>query len=230
MNTVLKQIKKTPVLFALLTLLIAPIVVNAYSEDEPSINEETSTTDHNQITAPLQLPTAEEPDADSTPAVTTIIETTETEQPIVEPENPDVIIDTDGVTLGEAQIIAQTEHSESAVKKIKTSVYEGAAVYVFYFEDGWKVSVRAIDGVVVNVKDPESKNHSCKNKLKNDGEFQNWLKNRKEGRRNRAADSQDVSRMRSNRDKRSHRDGLSDREEGRKNRDGRNFGHRSRRY
>ncbi len=186
MKSLIKFIKKTPLFIALAAVLVIPMVVNAYAqkeEEQPvvAIAEEPEVAKDTVIEEPK--PTPEQPQ--QPPLVNIVLAAETTEEPVEDPEVP--VVD-DGVTLGEAQIIATTEHPGSAIASVKTKVLEGNAVYVFKFEDGWKVYVRALDGLVVKTEDGERKDHKCKNKLKDDAKFQAWLSERKSQRK---ADSPD---------------------------------------
>jgi len=158
------------------TLLVVPMVVraNANEDDTP-----TETPVVQEITEETVEEVEEEPVVEETPVVEEpeVIE----EEPIE--EEPETVVDEDGVTLGEAQIIAVAEHPDSMIVKTKIGTFEGNAVYVFKFEDGWKVSVRAVDGVVVEVKDPSEKKHDCQNKKWDDEAFRAWIESRKAQRR-----------------------------------------------
>lgn len=185
MKQLAMHIKKTPVLLALVAVLLAPMVVRAYAQEdtttEPPAVEQTVTEE------PTEQP--QEPVEPEAPVEEPV---EQPEEPPVEeevPENPDTTVDPDGVTLGEAQIIAQTEHSGSTIKQVKTKVLDGNAVYVFVFEDGWKVYVRATDGLVVKSEDKSNKEHGCKNKLKDDAQFQAWLQERKERRKQHSSET-----------------------------------------
>lgn len=176
----IKELKNLPLLLALIGVIAVPMAVKTYaleSNDPPSENQtEQIETPEEEVEEPV-----EEPETPEEPVVETPEE--EVEEPVEEPETP--IVD-DGVTLGEAQIIAQAEHA-GTIKEVKTKVIDGNAVYVFKFEDGWKVAVRAIDGVVVEVKDTSDKKHGCKNKLKDDAQFQAWLEKKKNSRKHQRA-------------------------------------------
>lgn len=174
------RLRKLPVMIALVAAFVLPTVISAYALENTDTPAEPLTVANLDDNGDLQTETTtDETPVEETPVPETPAPETP-EEPIEDPETPVV---EDGVTLGEAQIIAQTEHDGSTLKHVKTKVFEGNAVYVFHFEDGWKVYVRATDGVVVLVKDPGNKNHDCKNKLKDNPEFQSWLEKRKEQRK-----------------------------------------------
>jgi len=100
----------------------------------------------------------------TTPVVTLVEEEMPvTEEPVVTPvDDPET--GSDAVTLEQARVIAEAEHTTNAVKFSKTKQYDGAAVFKFYFTDGWKVYVRESDGAVVRVIDASDVKHDYQNK------------------------------------------------------------------
>lgn len=203
MISISKPSKKVMMIGLLAGLLIVPTAVNAYSNDvDPAVSTTPVTETTEQAEEPT-VPAAETAVATDTPTIETetVVETPEIETPA--PENPETPIVDDGVTLGDAQIIAQTEHPGVALKSVKLSVYEGNSVYVFKFDDGWKIYVNALDGTVVLSVDKQSRGHDCKNKLKNDPQFQAWLQSKKDNRKNSNSNSKYGS-HRSNQERRSN--------------------------
>lgn len=176
----IQEFKKQLMVLGAASLLVVPGVIYAQSIDDesnaPSVAEEETQV---EITNPYPLPQEQNSDVD----IELATETTDTPEYTEEITNPETEIVTNGVTLGEAQLIAEAEHLDSVITKTKIKTIDGNAVYAFYFEDGWKVYVQAIDGQVVRVFDNENKKHKCKNKKMKDGEFKNWLQSRKSERR-----------------------------------------------
>jgi hypothetical protein len=177
-----REFKKHLMILGAVSLITVPGLVyaqNANNEDTtPSVVSDEIQT---ETTNPYPLPTepANESDID---LATETIETPDTEDQVV-PNDPETEVVQDGVNLGEAQLIAQAEHSESTIINTKIKTVDGNAVYAFYFEDGWKVYVQAIDGRVVRVFDASDKKHDCENKKMKNSEFKTWLQSRKEQRR-----------------------------------------------
>ena len=125
---------------------------------EPVVAETKPETDE-QVTPTLE-----------TPEVTLVEqEVPTTEEPVETPVETPVVGD-GAVSLAQAQVIAEAEHAGSAVKFSKTKQHEGATVFKFYFEDGWKVYVRESDGTVVRVIDASDHTHDCQNKYKQNRE------------------------------------------------------------
>lgn len=190
-------------MFILAGLLVIPTVVRAYAHESPQqstepVIEQTEVVEEETVEENTPVPEVPAPEVEEE-----VVE----ESPVEDPSTP---ITSNGVTLGEAQIIAQAEHSGSTIKAVKTKVVEGNAVYVFHFEDGWKVTVRAIDGLVLEVKDPSDKKHDCKNKLKDDAQFQSWLQERKDKRKVRSGDQKPNNDMEREHRRKSNRDNSQD--------------------
>lgn len=180
MIKVVKPSKELVIMGLMVSALAAPVAVRAYTNGQDGTSDsqvQTAEIADNNATAEDQ--STSNTTTQDTPATTVNTQTTQ-ETPV---EDPSTTVDADGVTLAEAQIIAETEHPNVTLKKVTTKVVDGAAAYAFYFEDGWKVYVRAADGVVVKVQDGSQKQHNCKNKLKDDPQFQNWLQSQKENRK-----------------------------------------------
>lgn len=182
MISISKPSKKIMMIALVAGLLIVPTAVNAYNSDEEPVVSTTPVAEVVETPEETPAPVVETVVETETPVTETetVVETPEVETPA--PEDPETPIVDDGVTLGEAQIIAQTEHPNVALKSVKLSVYEGNSVYVFKFEDGWKIYVNALDGTVVLSVDKQSHKQGCKNKLKDDPQFQAWLQSKKDKR------------------------------------------------
>lgn len=95
------------------------------------------------------------------------------------------LVETGAVKLEKAQVIAEAEHSASTVVSNTTKTLDGKTVFVFTFEDGWKVYVRTEDGLVVKVTDNTTKERSCENKYRKDEAG----RNNREGRNTNAGNS-----------------------------------------
>lgn len=185
MAIIIKPSKKSLIIAAIASMLLLPVAVKVYAHEQTDVglestqNTETVLSDTTEGTPEEETSTPQE-EATVDDIVDTETEPVATEEPEV--QDPETPIAVGGVTLAEAQIIAEAEHPDAILKKVTTGVVDGQSVYVFKFADGWKVSVRALDGVVIAVKDGSQKNHSCKNKLKDNAEFQSWLQSRKDKR------------------------------------------------
>lgn len=137
------------------------VYVSAQTEidTEPVIAREVVTTDD-------ETPTIETPEVTLVEEETPITETPSdpVTTPVVEPE-----VDAT-VTLAQAQIIAEAEHEGAVVKASKTKSIKSETVYAFYFNDNWKIYVRATDGSVVKVLDNSGKGHGFQNTYKQNKE------------------------------------------------------------
>lgn len=154
----IKQSRKLLLALVVAGIIAIPVGVTAYAQSGNTNDEITQEVDKEVVTDP-------EVTDEEVPQITPVVQEeivptpqTPTEEPVVDPATE--------VTLAEAQVIAEAEHTGSTVVSTKTKTMDGATVYVFVFADNWKVYVGAADGTVLKVKDPGDKEHSCNNTFK----------------------------------------------------------------
>lgn len=147
----LRRFKKLFIVALLAGVLVAPLAIRAYAQEDTTPTEETQTqTEEQEQEQEEELEESTPPPAPEEEVVE------EDEQPVDEGQEAPAPQEVD---LAAAIGIAQAQHPDSEVilARVKLKKLSGEKVYKIVFADGWRIYVRASDGEIVRIKDASNK-------------------------------------------------------------------------
>lgn len=167
----IRRFKKLLMIALLASVLVTPIAIKSYAQEDTTPAEETQTQTEEQ---------EQEVEPDPTPPPGPEEETVEDdEQPVDGGQDPPTPQEVD---LAAAITIAQAQHPDVEVimAKVKLKKLDGEKVYKVVFADGWRIYVRASDGEIVRIKDASNKKRECTERARQaianwrDKQYQRW--------------------------------------------------------